>query len=111
MYRSTGVKVTSEVTNSPVIRIKNGSNGTSNLKVYPNPVQGNSLSLSLQNMKAGKYQVIITNMQGQRVYNTVLTHSGGTSVQNINVNHLQKGIYRLQLSGDEERNILSFIKE
>jgi hypothetical protein len=54
--------------------------------VYPNPLVGKTLSVSIGNVAAGKYTVTITNLLGQKVQEVAISHSVGNSNHTIKVN-------------------------
>ena len=71
--------------------------------VYPTPVSGNQLNISLQNYAAGEYTMRITNLQGQVIHSEKINHPGGTASRvYIIPSALQKGIYQLQVSNGSE---------
>ena len=51
--------------------------------IYPNPVKGTSLSLQLNNLSNGNYQVELFNTNGQLVHAQQFMHNGSSSIQII----------------------------
>ncbi len=111
-YRIKGIELTGEITYSPVVRVKINGSGAREMKIYPNPVKGNSLAISLQNFKAGKYEMTITNNLGQVIYSRGIDQPAGTTTITVPLNNaLARGMYRLRLTNGEDTYISSFIKE
>lgn len=73
---------------------------TTGLHVYPNPIRENTIRLGLTNMERGVYAVTITDMAGQPVFHTTISHTGGAAVYMLRpAGRLSPGVYRLQLDG------------
>ena len=72
--------------------------------IHPNPVTGNVVKLLMNDQPAGTYQITITNAAGQMVSSRSLLHTGGSSVNAIEINaELATGIYQLEVV-DENHN-------
>lgn len=61
----------------------NINGGKSLISIQPNPVQNRKINLQLNNLSAGKYQLLLYNTLGQRAYSKVVEHDGGSSSQEI----------------------------
>lgn len=61
----------------------NLAGGNTYVIVYPNPVRNMQVNLQLNNVPAGKYEVVIYNYMGQKVVNNYLRHNGGAATQSI----------------------------
>lgn len=81
------------------------------MSVYPNPVVGRTVNLAFNNFSAGRYEMVITNNLGQRVIAQTVQHNGGNTTQKIQMPSGSKGVYRVQLNGEGENLISSFIVE
>jgi hypothetical protein len=66
--------------------------------IYPNPLTGGSLSISLGDLPPGNYVFNILNSAGQPVRQWKTNHAGGSFSRAFEVN-LQKGFYLLQVTG------------
>lgn len=77
------------------------------VKVYPNPVSGNTLNVQLGNYNSNSVMVKITNTLGALVATEALTLQN--SVGSINVGNLAAGTYNLQVA-DKENNTLQVIR-
>ncbi len=111
-YRIKATEFTGEVTYSPVVRVRNGGVTATAMKVYPNPVTGSTVNVSLQGIKAGKYEMVVSNNAGQVIYRSTTEQRAGNVMVQIPVsNTLPKGIYRVKVSNGENVMLSSFIKE
>ncbi|MCW3108497.1 MAG: Cadherin domain protein, partial [Segetibacter sp.] len=87
---------------SSVIRINLSAKGAF-IKVTPNPVRNKTLGLQLNNISQGRYELVLYNATGQRVFNKVIDHSGGISAQNIQLpSQLGSGLYKIKLISSKE---------
>ncbi|MFM2266433.1 MAG: hypothetical protein RLZ77_1853, partial [Bacteroidota bacterium] len=79
---------------------------TQSVSIYPNPVSGNKLTLSVQNFEKGEYYFEIKNILGVVVKKMNLTVLDDTENFNIELpKHTAKGVYYLQITNGlmEER--------
>lgn len=66
--------------------------------VYPNPLNGSTINVQIQNQQAGIYQVKLMNVFGQPVYAKSFTLSSDNMSLSFNVGKaLLKGIYQLEI--------------
>ncbi|HIO26164.1 MAG TPA: T9SS type A sorting domain-containing protein, partial [Flavobacteriaceae bacterium] len=72
-------------------------------KLYPNPVSGNILNVSMNDARETAYQVF--DMMGKKVL------EGNLSSSAIQVNGLSSGVYLLQLNDGQKTIVKKFIKE
>ena len=88
---------------SSVIALKNNKQNFSSISVYPNPIVGNQLSLMLQNIHSGNYDLYLLDMTSRKIPLQNITHSGNDGVIQIKFgNNISKGIYRLVMIGENE---------
>ena len=88
---------------SSVVALKNIKNNSPKIAVYPNPMVGNQLSLTLQNVHSGNYDLYLLDMTGRKIALQNIAHSGNDVVIQINLGkHISKGIYRLVMNGESE---------
>ena len=73
-----------------------------NMKIYPNPTTG-IVNLRFENYKAGAYRVNVFDVTGKMVYSKGLTISGSSIV--LDLRHLSKGTYLLNLVSDNSNDI------
>ena len=80
-----------------------GANGdTTAFSIYPNPVKGNTLNVTVLNATATDY--VIYNMIGQVVAKHAFTNT-------IDVSTLNSGVYMIQVNAGDEKFVERFIKE
>ncbi|MFL5741230.1 MAG: T9SS type A sorting domain-containing protein, partial [Flavisolibacter sp.] len=73
---------------------------TENIRIFPNPVEGNRIGMQFSHMTAGNYEVQILNSLGQTVISKTIHYAGGSSLQELPLeNKLAAGIYQLQVRG------------
>jgi len=110
-YRIKSVQNSNESKYTAIVRITLGD-VMGDINIYPNPVENGRLSVQLNDLAAGTYEIRILNTLGQLIINRKLQHEGGSSVEEI---HLPagtaKGIYRLQMLGSESRIIKTIVVE
>jgi hypothetical protein len=83
---------------------------TQSFGIYPNPVKGSHLILSLSGVKAGAYYLQIVNATGQRVYQKNINNQGSSTTQSLELpSHIMTGIYNVIVTGDNYRQSKSFI--
>ncbi|MFM7672612.1 MAG: autotransporter-associated beta strand repeat-containing protein [Bacteroidota bacterium] len=103
-YRVKAVDIDGKLTYSKIIRLDNSA-VDNNIRVYPNPSQG-ELTLGL-NIAAGNYQIRVINSIGQTVYQQSLTHEGGSRSLPLALPKLNAGIYQVEVSGGLEKFVRS----
>lgn len=99
-YRIKNVDLDGKFSYSSIIKVGAGNSG-SDLRLYPNPVQNNHLSIQSPDLKKGAYRIEIFNTSGQQVYKKQLSHAGGSINQSIQLPAtLKTGMYSIQLTGE-----------
>jgi negative regulator of sigma E activity len=97
-YRIRSISRGGEVTLSPVIRIDMGADKT-NVVIVPNPVQNGIMNIQMNNLERGKYNIILYNSGGQRVYAYSMDYTGGYATQRISLPAtVGKGTHFLQIN-------------
>ena len=80
------------------------------VKVYPNPVVGNTLHISFTGYSENELiQLNIFNISGIMVYSQSLTNFG--TEQTIDISLLPKGIYLLKLNSNNDSKTIKIVKE
>ena len=75
--------------------------------VYPNPMVGNKVNLQLSNVTEGAYNVIVTNMLGQIVSESLVNHAGGTATHNIAIaSKLASGTYSVTVNSTASKQVV-----
>ena len=91
-----GVIVYSDKVNIKVVDRKQG------LYVFPNPVTGNTISLQMNEIVKGRYNVKLLNLEGKVITASIINYNGGSFTGTINLpNHTAAGTYLLKVSGDD----------
>jgi hypothetical protein len=87
------------------------TNNAEKISIYSNPVKGDVVGLQLNNLAKGNYTITITNKLGQQVYSKIIEHQGGSASQTLQTGTFAKGIYQLQLSGENTTITRQLIKQ
>lgn len=96
-YRIREVSVNGQIHFSRTAFINQEING---LKVFPNPVQGNAISVQMGNAERGDYRINIRTNNGQLIYSELIRHNGGNLIKTINLPvKPARGYYGLELTG------------
>lgn len=74
-----------------------------------NPVRGD-IKLVLHNETEGKLQIIVSNSNGQQVYNQQLLVKKGSTNAVIQANNLKSGMYFITITNGSEKQSANFIK-
>ena len=94
-YRIKAVSETGSIAYSNVAKVQLTVN-SNQFTVYPNPLVGKTLNVSLSNVAAGKYVVSIYNVLGEKVVEQAIVHEGGSATHAISIdNTLAGGVYSL----------------
>lgn len=96
-YRIRLLGITGEMKYSSIVKIRL-QHATETIAVYPNPVLGGVLNLSLQNKPKGTYTMTIYNMAGQQVLRKEWQHAGGSMTESIGLRQdMGAGTYSLEI--------------
>jgi uncharacterized protein YgiB involved in biofilm formation len=82
----------------------------STLSLYPNPVNGDVVTISMDQASASSIEVAVFNTLGQQVM-TRSYDQVTNSIQIDNLSSLSKGMYFVKISKDSQEATLKFIKE
>ena len=105
-YRIKAVSETGSVNYSNVAKVQLTVN-SNQFTVYPNPLVGKTLNVSLGNVAAGKYVVCIYNVLGEKVNEQTISHSGGSATHAITINNtLAGGVYSLVIRESGSNQII-----
>jgi hypothetical protein len=77
-------------------------------KIYPNPITGMSFTVLLNEQKAGKYTIIIADLQGTTIQSTTVSVASGSQTATVNLtSKLAQGMYILKvMDADGETTLL-----
>ena len=96
-YRIKAVSETGSIAYSNVAKVQLTVN-SNQFTVYPNPLVGKTLNVSLSNVNAGKYIVSIYNVLGEKVVEQAIVHEGGSATHAITINNtLARGVYSVTI--------------
>jgi len=108
-YRVKSVSLNNEVKYTSVVNVRLGKDGEG-ISVYPNPVKGNVVGLQLTNLEKGSYTLNVYNSSGQLVVTKMLQHGGGSASEQIALPASStKGVYQLEVRGEQSRFVQSII--
>ncbi len=75
------------------------SNKSSNISVYPNPVTGKTMSVQMNQLDPGNYQLAIIDNQGRTLFTQQISHQNNSSTIPVTFNrNFTNGMYRLKLT-------------
>jgi hypothetical protein len=93
-----------------MVSVLNTQRFTENFRVYPNPARSD-LNVQLTSDTLGTARVTIYNSSGMIVQAMNVEKSQPTMLKNVNISHLQTGIYYLEVIVEgKQRKITKFIK-
>lgn len=95
-YRITAVGINGAVKHSSIVRV-NRHRKEAGMMIFPNPVSGEEITLQLNDLEKGSYQLRMMNMIGSTVMQQELTHTGGSASYVFQLNKIPKGTYYIQL--------------
>src|SRR5690606_1783408 len=82
-------------------RVEMGSVQAAGFSLYPNPVVGKQLTVSLNGLRQGQYTLQVFNSNGQKVYSTNINNVGAGVTQMIELPAtLKTGMYVTVITGD-----------
>lgn len=107
-YRIKAIERSGAVRYSSIVKVNTGR-GKGEISIYPNPITGNTINLQFFNQSAGIYKVQLLNSIGQQVYQSMINHQGGSATQALQFNTLPQGVYQLQVTNRDSRNIFKIV--
>ncbi len=76
-------------------------------KIYPNPITGMSFVISLNEQTAGKYTILITNLQGTAIQSTTANLLAGSQSTTVNLtSKLAQGMYIVKVLDETGATVL-----
>jgi alpha-amylase len=107
-YRVKAIGRNNDVQYTNVVKVNIGN--SKSVVVYPNPSKDNIVTVQLNNLPKGKYDLVISNAIGQQVYKKTVQHNGGFASHPLHLN-LAKGVYQLQVKGNDKRYVEQLVIE
>ncbi|GEO10027.1 T9SS type A sorting domain-containing protein [Segetibacter aerophilus] len=84
--------------------------GVSGITLFPNPIQGKIVTLQFTGIKKANYNVSLFNSVGEKVHNTIISHTGGSANHSFELKtFLPKGVYQLQVSDNIDKETISVL--
>jgi len=74
-----------------------------NVKIYPNPVVGNDLFISIEGGEIAKYQYELYDNQGRRMIHGVVVNN-----ESVNLERLESGYYYLIITKEKSRETITY---
>ncbi len=97
-YRIKVSSIDGTVSYSNVVAVSIGK-AVASIAAYPNPLVGQKLNVSFNNLEAGKYSLAVYDAIGKKVVEKSISHIGGTVVEQLSINsHLAAGTYTVHVS-------------
>ncbi|MEP7111614.1 MAG: T9SS type A sorting domain-containing protein, partial [Ferruginibacter sp.] len=85
-----------------VVLVKMG-NSISGISIYPNPVTDGNIGAEFKNMPDGEYNIRLHNNLGQTVFNKMISHISGNSMEIIRPGYeLVSGIYQMEVMAPDK---------
>ena len=108
-YRIKAQETTGKIVYSKVLTVSIGST-TESLRLYPNPVIGNQITISMSNIKRGKYTLRVINTAGQDIFQQVINNQSSNLTQTLDLpSTIKAGVYNLVINGDNYRETKTFV--
>ena len=108
-YRIKAQETTGKIVYSKILNVSVGST-TEGLRLYPNPVRGNQITLSMSNIKRGKYTLRVISSSGQDIFQQVINNQSSNLTQTLDLPAtIKAGVYSLVINGDGYRQTKTFV--
>ena len=108
-YRIKAQETTGKMVYSKILSVTIGSSNQS-LRLYPNPVKGNQITISMSNIKRGQYTLRVINAAGQNMFRQVINNQTTSLTQTLDLPAtIKPGVYNMVIHGDNYRETKTFI--
>ena len=108
-YRIKAEETTGKIVYSKILSVDLGKTNQG-LKLYPNPVSGNQVTVSLSNVKRGQYNLRVINTAGQDIFKQTINNQSSSLTQTLDLpSTVKPGVYNLVVTGDDYRESKTFI--
>ena len=108
-YRVKAEETTGKIVYSKVLSVSLGLT-TQSLRLYPNPVKGSQVNISLSNIRGGQYDLRVVNMAGQDIVKQRISSQGSTITETIDLPAaVAPGVYHMIITGADYREVKKFI--
>ena len=110
-YRIKAVDIYGSIVYSAIIKLGGQEKELQLIGVLPNPVV-NTAQLSIVTAKKDKVELSVLTMEGKVVQRSSVQLQPGSSIIDLNVANLQKGVYMIKgIFGEGETNTIKFVKQ
>ena len=108
-YRIKATETTGKVVYSKILNVSIGS-ASQSLRLYPNPVKGNQVTISMSNIKRGQYTVRVVNTAGQDIFRQLINNQSSSMTQTLDLPAtIKAGVYNMVITGSDYRETKTFI--
>jgi hypothetical protein len=108
-YRIKAIETSGKIVYSKILRVSMGSTIQS-LRLYPNPVKGNQVTINLSNVKLGQYTLRVINTAGQAIFKQTINNQSSSLTQTLDLpSTIKTGIYKMVITGSDYRETKTFI--
>jgi len=108
-YRIKATETTGKIVYSKILSVSIGS-GSQSLRLYPNPVKGNQVTISMSNVKRGQYTLRVINTAGQDIFRQALNNQSSSMTQTLDLPAtIKAGVYNMIITGSDYRETKTFI--
>ena len=108
-YRIKAEETTGKIVYSKILSVGIG-NDAQGLRLYPNPVKDNQVTISLSNMKRGSYNLRVVNTAGQDVFKKIILNQSSSLTQTLDLpSTIKPGVYNMVITTDGYRETKIFI--
>ncbi|RZK46883.1 MAG: T9SS type A sorting domain-containing protein, partial [Pedobacter sp.] len=108
-YRIKAEETTGKIVYSKVLSVNLG-NSNAGLRLYPNPVTGHQVTISMTDLKRGTYNLQVVNVSGQEIFKKAINNPTGNLTQTLDLpTTVKAGMYHLVVTGQDYREMKTFI--
>jgi hypothetical protein len=108
-YRIKVVETTGKIVYSKILSVNLGRANVG-LQLYPNPVIGNQVTITLSNLKHGQYNLRVLNATGQDIFQKRIVNQSNNLTQTLNLpSTIKPGVYNMVITADDYRETKVFI--
>ncbi|HMC99032.1 MAG TPA: T9SS type A sorting domain-containing protein [Ferruginibacter sp.] len=103
-YRIKSIDKDGKISYSVIVKVRIDA-APEKITVSPNPIVGDDINVTLENIPVGNYSARIINMAGAVIATKYFNHSGGMQVYTIHIAGLPSGIYTLELTQPDNKKL------
>jgi hypothetical protein len=108
-YRIKAEETTGKIVYSKILSVNLGGS-SQGLRLYPNPVSGNQVTISLSNVRRGQFNLRVVNTSGQDIHKQVVNNQGSSFTQTIDLpSSIKPGVYNMIITSGDYRETKAFI--